>query len=139
MFHGSARATECSVEPYSNSQESIRALAGLYGINLKTVAKVKLRIVTNMDHRTICNDYFFGRGGAFARPAGNTQLASCPAARQATIQAIFSCVITQAQTRTCARVTCGTTKIKARSIYGAGFGWPPCGFAIDLFRILRVT
>jgi len=64
MFHGSARATECSVEPYSNSQESIRALAGLYGINLKTVAKVKLRIVTNMDHRTICNDYFFGRGGA---------------------------------------------------------------------------
>ena len=48
-------------------QESIRALAGRYGINLKTVAKVKLRIVTNMDHRTICNDYFFGRGGAFAR------------------------------------------------------------------------
>ncbi|MGJ0502382.1 MAG: IS481 family transposase, partial [Methylocystis sp.] len=39
ILHGSARTTEAVRRAIQHSQESIRALAGRYGINPKTVAK----------------------------------------------------------------------------------------------------
>ena len=43
ILHGSARTTEAVRRAIQHSQESIRALAGRYGINPKTVAKWKRR------------------------------------------------------------------------------------------------
>ena len=43
ILHGSARTTEAVRRAIQHSQESIRALAGHYGINPKTVAKWKRR------------------------------------------------------------------------------------------------
>src|SRR5271165_5532274 len=46
ILHGSARTTEAVRRAIQHSQESIRALAGRYGINPKTVAKWKRRTTT---------------------------------------------------------------------------------------------
>jgi len=46
ILHGSARTTEAVRRAIQHSQESIRALAGRYGINPKTVAKWKRRTIT---------------------------------------------------------------------------------------------
>ncbi len=46
ILHGSARTTEAVRRAIQHSQESIRALAGRYGINPKTVAKWKRRTST---------------------------------------------------------------------------------------------
>ena len=46
VLHGSARTTEAMRRAIQHSQESIRALAGRYGINPKTVAKWKRRTPT---------------------------------------------------------------------------------------------
>ena len=46
IIHGSARATEAARRAIQHSQESIKALAGRYGINPKTVAKWKRRTTT---------------------------------------------------------------------------------------------
>jgi len=46
ILHGSARTTEAVRRAIQHSQESIRALAGRYGINPKTVAKWKRRTAT---------------------------------------------------------------------------------------------
>ena len=43
ILHGSATTTEAIRRAIQNSQESLRALAGHYGINQKTVAKWKKR------------------------------------------------------------------------------------------------
>ncbi len=43
ILHGSATTTEAVRRAIQNSQESLRALAGRYGINPKTVAKWKKR------------------------------------------------------------------------------------------------
>ena len=43
ILHGSATTTEAVRRAIQNSQESLRALAGRYGINQKTVAKWKKR------------------------------------------------------------------------------------------------
>lgn len=43
FFHGSARTTEAVRRAIQHSEESLRALAGRYGINQKTVAKWKRR------------------------------------------------------------------------------------------------
>src|ERR1700745_959343 len=43
ILHGSATTTEAVRRAIQHSQESIRALAGRYGINPKTVAKWKAR------------------------------------------------------------------------------------------------
>lgn len=51
ILHGSARTTEAVRRAIQNSQESIRAIAGRYGINPKTVAKWKKRTVVS-DLRT---------------------------------------------------------------------------------------
>ncbi len=47
VLHGSARTTAAVRRAIQNSQESIRALAGRYGINPKTVAKWKKRTSAN--------------------------------------------------------------------------------------------
>ena len=46
VLHGSARTTEAVRRTIQHSQESIRILAGRYGINPKTVAKWKRRCST---------------------------------------------------------------------------------------------
>jgi len=46
VLHGSARTTEAVRRTIQHSQESIRTLAGRYGINPKTVAKWKRRTAT---------------------------------------------------------------------------------------------
>jgi transposase len=46
VLHGSARTTEAVRRTIQHSQESIRTLAGRYGINPKTVAKWKRRCST---------------------------------------------------------------------------------------------
>lgn len=46
VLHGCARTTEAVRRAIQNSQESIRALAGRFGINPKTVAKWKRREIT---------------------------------------------------------------------------------------------
>ena len=46
ILHGSARTTEAVRRAIQHSQESLRALAGRYGINPKTVAKWKRRTTT---------------------------------------------------------------------------------------------
>jgi transposase InsO family protein len=46
ILHGSARTTKAVRRAIQHSQESIRALAGRYGINPKTVAKWKRRTIT---------------------------------------------------------------------------------------------
>ena len=51
ILHGSARTTEAVRRAIQNSQESIRALAGRYSINPKTVAKWKKRTAVS-DLRT---------------------------------------------------------------------------------------
>ncbi len=43
ILHGSATTTEAVRRAIQHSQESLRALAGRYGINQKTVAKWKRR------------------------------------------------------------------------------------------------
>src|SRR5271167_708935 len=43
ILHGSATTTEAVRRAIQNSQESLRALSGRYGINQKTVAKWKKR------------------------------------------------------------------------------------------------
>src|SRR3954463_1845352 len=43
VLHGSAKTTEAVRRAIQHSQESLRALAGRYGINPKTVAKWKKR------------------------------------------------------------------------------------------------
>ena len=43
ILHGSARTTEAIRRAIKHSQESLRALAGRYGINQKTVGKWKNR------------------------------------------------------------------------------------------------
>ncbi len=43
ILHGSATTTEAVRRAIQNSQESLRMLAGRYGINQKTVAKWKKR------------------------------------------------------------------------------------------------
>jgi transposase-like protein len=43
VLHGSARTTEAVRRAIQHSQESLRALAGRYGVNQKTVAKWKRR------------------------------------------------------------------------------------------------
>ena len=43
ILHGCARTTEAVRRAIQNSQESLRTLAGRYGVNLKTVAKWKKR------------------------------------------------------------------------------------------------
>ena len=43
ILHGSARTTEATRRAIQNSQESLRALASRYGINIKTVEKWKKR------------------------------------------------------------------------------------------------
>jgi len=47
ILHGSARTTEAVRRAIQHSQESIRGLAGRYGINPKTVAKWKRRTVVS--------------------------------------------------------------------------------------------
>ena len=44
ILHGSARTTEVVRRAIQNSQESLRALAARYDINLKTVAKWRKRV-----------------------------------------------------------------------------------------------
>src|SRR4051795_3433043 len=51
VLHGSAKTTEAVRRAIQHSQESLRALAGRYGINPKTVAKWKKRSST-ADRRT---------------------------------------------------------------------------------------
>jgi len=46
ILHRSARTTEAVRRAIQHSQESIRALAGRYGGNLKAVAKWKRRATT---------------------------------------------------------------------------------------------
>ena len=46
ILHGSARTTEAVRRAIQHSKESIRALAGRYGINPKTVTKWKRRTIT---------------------------------------------------------------------------------------------
>jgi hypothetical protein len=51
VLHGSARTTEAVRRAIQHRQESLRALAGRYGVNPKTVAKWKGR-GSVADHRT---------------------------------------------------------------------------------------
>ena len=47
VLHGSATTTEAVRRAIQNSQESLRALAGRYGINQKTMAKWKKRLTVS--------------------------------------------------------------------------------------------